>query len=340
MSSVIAWMRVRMRRRSVSSLVSPGSARADAAAEPRQRVAGADQPRQQVFQLRELDLQLAFARPRAPREDVEDELRAIDDLAADRLFDLPQLRRRQLVVEDDDVDVGFGGRGRERLNLAGAEKRRRIRLRAAPAARAARPRRRRPGRGRPARRAIARLRAAARGRRSTRRARPARAAFTRASACVQPCLNLVPRNRAGAHQRRLGARSTSTIVDGGAAARRARHRSAESMRSPSVRSTSSGSAVAGSPLRLALVAVTGRPRRGADRPRHRVGRHAHADACRFRRSPRAPARAAPATSSVSGPGQKRSASRAADRATAARGASRPAPRRRRSAAARARRRVP
>ena len=82
-----------------------GASRADAAAEPRQRVAGADQPRQQVFQLRELHLQLAFARPRAPREDVEDELRAIDDLAADRLFDLPQLRRRQLVVEDDDVDV-------------------------------------------------------------------------------------------------------------------------------------------------------------------------------------------------------------------------------------------
>ncbi len=82
-----------------------GAPRADAAAEPRQRGARADQPRQQVLQLRELDLQLAFARPRAPREDVEDQLRAVDDLAADRLFDLPQLRRRQLVVEDDDVDV-------------------------------------------------------------------------------------------------------------------------------------------------------------------------------------------------------------------------------------------
>ena len=65
-----------------------GAARADAAAEPRQRVAGADQPRQQVFQLRELDLQLAFARPRAAREDVENQLRAIDDLAADLLLDL------------------------------------------------------------------------------------------------------------------------------------------------------------------------------------------------------------------------------------------------------------
>ena len=85
-----------------------GASRADAAAQPRQRRAGADEPRQQVFQLRELHLQLAFARPRAAREDVEDELRAIDDLAADLLLDLPQLRRRQLVVEDDDVDVGLG----------------------------------------------------------------------------------------------------------------------------------------------------------------------------------------------------------------------------------------
>ena len=46
--------------------------------------ADADEPRHEVFQLRELDLQLAFARTRAPGEDVEDELRAIDDLAVER----------------------------------------------------------------------------------------------------------------------------------------------------------------------------------------------------------------------------------------------------------------
>src|SRR5262245_58382094 len=80
---------------------------ANTAAKARQRVAGADQPRQQVFQLRELDLQLALARPRATGEDVEDQLSAIDDLAADRLLDLAQLRGRQLVVEDEDVDVGL-----------------------------------------------------------------------------------------------------------------------------------------------------------------------------------------------------------------------------------------
>ena len=42
------------------------SAGADAAAQPRQRRAGADEARQKVLQLCELDLQLAFARPRAP----------------------------------------------------------------------------------------------------------------------------------------------------------------------------------------------------------------------------------------------------------------------------------
>ena len=93
-------------------------------------VAGPDEPRQQVLELRELHLQLAFARPRPPREDVENELRAIDDLPADLLFDLPKLRRRQLVVEHDDVDVGLGGGGGQRGDLAGAEKRRGIRLRA------------------------------------------------------------------------------------------------------------------------------------------------------------------------------------------------------------------
>src|SRR5262249_14889332 len=105
-----------------------GTPRADSAAQSRQRVAGADQSRQQILQLRELDLELAFPRPRPPREDVEYQLRPIDDRAADLLLDLPQLRRRQLVVEDHDVDVGLGARGCERLHLPRAEERRWVRL--------------------------------------------------------------------------------------------------------------------------------------------------------------------------------------------------------------------
>ena len=105
-----------------------GTACADAAAEPRQRVARADEPRQQVLQLRELHLQLAFARPRAAREDVEDQLRTVDHLSLEPLLELPQLRGAQLVVEDDEVHAGFVARRRKRRHLAGADERRGIRL--------------------------------------------------------------------------------------------------------------------------------------------------------------------------------------------------------------------
>ena len=98
-------MRWRMRRRSVSSFVSPGPrvpmpppSRDSAVADPTSRGS-------RYLQLRELDLQLAFARPRAAREDVEDQLRAVEHLALERRLEVAQLRRRQLVVEDDDVDA-------------------------------------------------------------------------------------------------------------------------------------------------------------------------------------------------------------------------------------------
>ena len=55
-----------------------GAPGADAAAEPRQPVARADEPGHQVLELRELDLELALARARPAREDVEDQLRAIE----------------------------------------------------------------------------------------------------------------------------------------------------------------------------------------------------------------------------------------------------------------------
>jgi hypothetical protein len=57
-----------------------GASGSNAAAEPRQGCRRTDQPRHQILQLREFDLQLAFARARAPRKNVEDELRAIDHL--------------------------------------------------------------------------------------------------------------------------------------------------------------------------------------------------------------------------------------------------------------------
>ena len=98
-----------------------GAAGADAAAEPRQPVARADQPGHEVLELRELDLELAFARARPPREDVEDQLRAIDDREPGFLLEVAQLRGAQLVVDDDEIDVQLGARLRQHPDLAAAQ---------------------------------------------------------------------------------------------------------------------------------------------------------------------------------------------------------------------------
>ena len=55
-----------------------GTTRSDAAAELRHLDAASRKPRQQVLQLRQFDLELAFAGAGVARKDVEDELRAID----------------------------------------------------------------------------------------------------------------------------------------------------------------------------------------------------------------------------------------------------------------------
>src|SRR5687767_3246571 len=90
-----------------------GSSCADAAAETRERGVRPHETRHQVLELGELDLELAFARLRATREDVEDQLRAIDDLAIEDAFEVAQLRGAQLVVEDHDVGPDLVARCRE-----------------------------------------------------------------------------------------------------------------------------------------------------------------------------------------------------------------------------------
>jgi hypothetical protein len=52
-----------------------------------------------VLKLRELDLELAFVALRALGENLEDQPRAIDDRAAERLFEVALLHRRQDVIE-------------------------------------------------------------------------------------------------------------------------------------------------------------------------------------------------------------------------------------------------
>ena len=82
-----------------------GAARADAAAQPGHLDALAGQARQQVIQLRQFHLQAAFPGARAAGEDVEDELRAVDDAARQLLLQIALLGGREVVVEDDQAGI-------------------------------------------------------------------------------------------------------------------------------------------------------------------------------------------------------------------------------------------
>ncbi len=98
-----------------------GAPRADAAAEALEVGPQPAHAREVVFELGELDLELALGAVRMRGEDVEDHGRAVDDRHADGLLEVALLARRQLVVAGDQVRVG-GLRGGLRLgDLAGPE---------------------------------------------------------------------------------------------------------------------------------------------------------------------------------------------------------------------------
>ena len=62
----------------------------------------------------------------ALREDVEDQLRAVDDAQVEPLGEVPRLARREVAVEDHEVDVLLEAADREILELAGADQRARV----------------------------------------------------------------------------------------------------------------------------------------------------------------------------------------------------------------------
>ena len=62
----------------------------------------ARQARLQVGELRDLDLQLAFQGARTQREDIENQLAAIDHAQLEFIFKIARLRGRERVVEDHE----------------------------------------------------------------------------------------------------------------------------------------------------------------------------------------------------------------------------------------------
>ena len=79
---------------------------------------GAHEAAALIAQRGQLDLQLAFTAARPGAEDLEDQARAIDDLAVPGTLQIALLYRAQRRVDDDDVDLERGDRARLRLDGA------------------------------------------------------------------------------------------------------------------------------------------------------------------------------------------------------------------------------
>ena len=103
-----------------------GAARADAAGLPFEVLPHAGQARQRVLELRQLDLQPRFPRAGAAREDVEDQLGAVDHLALGRLLQVAHLCRREVVVEDDHLRLALLDEQHQFFELALADERCRV----------------------------------------------------------------------------------------------------------------------------------------------------------------------------------------------------------------------
>jgi N-succinyldiaminopimelate aminotransferase len=80
-----------------------GPERTHAAAEPLEVLPHTSHPRQVVLELRQLDLQLALGASRMLGEDVENQLRAVDDARLEGVFESALLSRLELVVDQEHL---------------------------------------------------------------------------------------------------------------------------------------------------------------------------------------------------------------------------------------------
>ena len=73
------------------------------------------------MQLREFDLQTSFAAARPAREDVENELGAVEDLFRGDGLEIAALRGGKFVVENDRARAGLGAEHGDLLGFAFAD---------------------------------------------------------------------------------------------------------------------------------------------------------------------------------------------------------------------------
>ena len=106
-----------------------GAERTGAAAEALEVLPHPAHPRQVVLELRELDLELSLGAPRMLGEDVEDQLRPVDDARRKRVLERLLLGRLELVVDDQHLGLGVLVRLLQLLELPLADVRARIRAR-------------------------------------------------------------------------------------------------------------------------------------------------------------------------------------------------------------------
>jgi len=80
-------------------------------------------PRQHVVELGQFNLQPALTCSRPAGEDIENELRAVDDLDLQLFFQIALLRRRQILIENDYRRAGRGDGSRQLANLSRSDER-------------------------------------------------------------------------------------------------------------------------------------------------------------------------------------------------------------------------